>query len=75
MLKLHAHERFRELGFRVILQVHDEVGLRALFASCSAAHMCVRLPLLALFACAAASLPELPCVRASQCAEARVFLL
>ena len=25
MLKLHAHERFRQLGWRCILQIHDEV--------------------------------------------------
>jgi DNA polymerase-1 len=25
MLKLHAHEQFRELGWRVLLQIHDEL--------------------------------------------------
>jgi DNA polymerase I-like protein with 3'-5' exonuclease and polymerase domains len=25
MLVLHAHERFRQLGWRIVLQVHDEI--------------------------------------------------
>jgi len=25
MLKLHAHARFRELGWKVLLQIHDEL--------------------------------------------------